>query len=76
MIKFNRVSSDQKGVAMKQNDKNRIQNYLKETEHINHQTSHKKEHTGIFWIIITVAIVLLLAICLALVLVLIRGMGY
>ncbi len=58
---------------MEQN--NRIKTYLKGMERTEDQISNTREHSKIFWIVITAVIVVLLAVCLALALVLIRGMG-
>ncbi|CVI65909.1 hypothetical protein NDGK_00363 [Clostridiales bacterium CHKCI001] len=58
---------------MEQND--RTKDYLKGMEQTEDQISNTREHSKIFWIVITAIIVVLLAVCLALALVLIRGMG-
>ena len=65
-----------KGVYMEQNNKDRIKKHFKEAEQIESQIFDRKEHSRVFWIVVTAAIVLLLAVCLALALVLIRGMGF
>ncbi len=61
---------------MEENYKDRTEEYLKRMKPTESQISNTREHSKVFWIIITAIIVVLLAVCLALALVLIRGMGF